>query len=128
MPSSSSTRALDLRLRLLADRHPERDVVAHGHVLERGVVLEHEADAAPLRRDVRDVLAGDHDRPRIGRLEPGDDAQQRRLARPARSEQRGQRAVGYLELTSSSAAKSPNRFDAPVTVIMRPPASVQERS
>ena len=40
-------------LRLLADRQPERDVVAHGHVLERGVVLEDEADLAPLRRHAR---------------------------------------------------------------------------
>ena len=29
---------------------PKRDVVAHRHVLERGVVLEDEADPAPLRR------------------------------------------------------------------------------
>ncbi len=38
----------DLRLRALADLQSERDVVVHGHVLEGGVVLEDEADAALL--------------------------------------------------------------------------------
>ena len=84
-------------LRLLADLQPERDVLAHGHVLERGVVLEHEADPAPLRRDVGRVGAVDLDLAAVGLLEPGDDPQQRRLARAARPEQRGQRAVGDLE-------------------------------
>ena len=40
----------DLGLRALADRQPEGDVLAHGHVLEGGVVLEDEADPALLRR------------------------------------------------------------------------------
>jgi hypothetical protein len=73
------------------------DVVAHGHVLEGRVVLEHEADAALLRRDARDVVAVDLDRPRVGGLQAADDPQQRRLARATRAEQRGQRAVGDLE-------------------------------
>ena len=87
----------DLGLRPLADRQPEGDVVAHGHVLERGVVLEHEADAALLRRQLRRVAAGDDDRAGVGLLEPGDDPQQRRLAASRGPEQRGQRAVGHLE-------------------------------
>ena len=40
---------LDLRLRPLADLQAEGDVAEHRHVLERGVVLEHEPDAAVLR-------------------------------------------------------------------------------
>ena len=40
---------LDLGLGALAHLQPEGDVVADGHVLEGGVVLEDEADAAPLR-------------------------------------------------------------------------------
>src|SRR5262249_26460987 len=72
-------------------------VVEDGHVRERGVVLEHEADAAILRARVGDVLLGDlHDAP-VGLLEAGDDPQERRLARAARPEQRGQRALGDLE-------------------------------
>ena len=84
-------------LRLLADLHPERDVVAHGHVLERGVVLEHEADPAPLRRHPGGVVAADHDRAGVRLLQPRDDAQQRGLAGAARAQQRRERAVGDLE-------------------------------
>ncbi len=39
----------DLGLGPLAHAEPERDVVVHGHVLERRVVLEDEADAACAR-------------------------------------------------------------------------------
>ena len=46
---------LDLGLGALADLEPEGDVVAHGEVFESGVVLEHEADAAPLRGHAGDV-------------------------------------------------------------------------
>src|SRR6188472_3704899 len=52
---------LDLRLGPLADLQPEGDVVAHGQVLERRVVLEHEPDAAPLWRYMRDVTPVDRD-------------------------------------------------------------------
>ena len=41
--SSSSTRARISALGRRADLEPEGDVLAHRHVLERGVVLEHEA-------------------------------------------------------------------------------------
>src|SRR5207244_915118 len=40
-----------------------------------------------------DVLAVEYDHARVGALEPGDHAQERRLAAPARAEQRGQRAA-----------------------------------
>ena len=82
---------LDLFLRSLADLEPERDVAAHGHVLERGVVLEDEADVALLRRQRRRVFAGDLDRAGVGLFETGDDAQQGRLAAAARTEQGGER-------------------------------------
>ena len=88
----------DLVLRPLADLEPERDVAAHGEVLERGVVLEDEADAALLRHDVRDVVVADHDPADVGHLEAGDDAQQGRLAAAARPEQRGERAVRDLDV------------------------------
>ncbi len=88
---------LDLVLRLPADLQPEGDVLAHGHVLERRVVLEHEPDLAPLRGDVGHVLAVDLHAARVRELEPADDPQQRRLARARRPEQRGQRAVRDIE-------------------------------
>ncbi len=47
--------AADLLLGALADGQPEGHVVPDGHVLEGRVVLEDEADAALLRRHVRDV-------------------------------------------------------------------------
>ena len=51
----------DLRLRALAHLQAERDVLAHGHVLEGGVVLEDEADVPLLRRERRRVLAAEED-------------------------------------------------------------------
>ena len=65
----------DLGLRAFADAQPEGDVLAHRHVLERRVVLEHEADPAPLGGQQGGVLAGDDDAPRVGQLEAGDHAQ-----------------------------------------------------
>src|SRR5579862_552014 len=76
----------------MSDLQPERHVLPHRHVLERCVVLEDEPDAAVLWRACRHVLVRDHDRARIRRLEPGDHAQQRRLAAPAWAEERRERA------------------------------------
>ena len=61
----------------------------------------------PLARDVF-VLA--QHRAGVGDLQPGDDPQQRRLARARRAQQRQQRAVGTSRLTLSSAVNLPNRF------------------
>ena len=80
----------DLLLSPLADRQPECDVVEDGHVLERGVVLEHHSDAALLRREPGRVLAQDRDLAGVGLLEPGDHPEQRRLPAAARAEKRGQ--------------------------------------
>ena len=92
------TRALDLVLGPLADLQAEGDVVVDGHVLEGGVVLEDEADVAPLRRRCRSTSSPEISTvPVVGLLEPGDDAQQRRLAAAARAQQRGQRAVGHVD-------------------------------
>ena len=67
-------------------------------MLERGVVLEDEADArGPGAACPVTFVAVDEDRARVGRLEPGDHAQQRRLAAAARAEQRGQRARRDLD-------------------------------
>jgi hypothetical protein len=81
----------DLGGRPATDLQAERDVLAHRHVLERRVVLEDEADTAFLRRHSRNVLAFEEHLASIGTLEPGDHAQQRRLAAAARAEQRRQR-------------------------------------
>ena len=88
---------LRLGLRALADLHAERDVVVDGHVLEGGVVLEDEADVAILRPAAGHVLVVDEDGSGVGRLEPRDHAQQRRLAAAARAEQGGQRPRADLD-------------------------------
>jgi len=56
----------DLRLRALADLQAEGHVAVHGHVLERRVVLEDEADVATLRGQPGRVDAGDDDLPASG--------------------------------------------------------------
>ena len=98
---------LDPRLLALADLEPERDVVEDRHVLERGVVLEHEADAAVLRAQPRGVLARDQHHAVVRALEAGDHAQQRRLAAAARSEQSGQGALGHRDRHVVAAPGSP---------------------
>ena len=60
-------------------------------------MLEDEADAAVLRRYPGRVLAEDDHLARVGLLEAGDHAQQRRLAATARTEQRRERSRRHLE-------------------------------
>ena len=67
-------------------RAAEGDVGAHRHVREERVLLEDEADRAPLGRQV-DLPRGveprplaERDPPAVGAAQPGDRAQHRRLA------------------------------------------------
>jgi hypothetical protein len=69
------------------DLQAEADIVQHAHVPEQGVVLEHEADLAVADIDRRHVGAADPQAAGIGMLQPGDDAQQGRLARAGGAEQ-----------------------------------------
>ena len=87
----------DLVLRPLPHLQAERDVVAHGHVLEGGVVLEDEPDVPLLRRERGRVLSGEEDLARVRGLEPGDDPEQRRLPGAARPEERRQRPALDVE-------------------------------
>ena len=88
---------IDLFARPLADFQAERDVSRDGHVLERRVVLEHEADVALLRRKVRGLDSLDVDGPGVRGLQARDDAQQRGLAAARRPQERGQATGGDLE-------------------------------
>jgi hypothetical protein len=65
-------------------------------VLERGVVLEHEPDPAPLGGQGGGVAAVDLDAAGVGPLQPGDHPQQGRLAAARGAEQGGQGAAGDL--------------------------------
>ena len=79
------------------DPQSERDVLEHGHMAEQGIVLKHEPDPPLANLAVCRILALEQHAPAIGRLEPGDDAQQRRLAAAGWPEQRHELARAYLE-------------------------------
>ena len=77
-------------LRARAYAQTEGDVFLDGHVAEERVMLEDEADAAIPRVTPRGIVTVEQHRPGIRSLEPGNDAQQRRLARTGRAQQRQQ--------------------------------------
>ena len=88
-------RARDLahaRAHLLA-RNPsrlerEREIPLDGEVGVEGVVLEHEAHAAPADGNVVEALTVQEEAPRAGLIESRNDPQQRGLAAARRAEQR----------------------------------------
>ena len=88
---------VDLALRPLGDAQAEGDVLPDAHVREQGVALEDGVDLALFGGEVRDVLAVEEDAPRIRALEPGGDAQHRRLAAAARTEEGEDLAFPDLE-------------------------------
>ena len=53
-------------------------------------MLEHESDVAFLHRKARDVVVAEDHLAAVGKLEAGDEAQERGLAGPRRPEQRQQ--------------------------------------
>ena len=79
------------------DLQAEADILGHGHVPEQRVVLEHEADIALLHGAVRGVLVAEKDGAAGRPLEPGDQAQQRRLAGAGGPEKRDQLARPDVE-------------------------------
>ncbi len=72
----------------------ERDVVLHGQVRIKGIVLEYEADAAVLRRYVGDVVLPEIDASLGRRLETADEVKRCGFAAAGRTEQSDQLAVG----------------------------------
>ena len=87
----------DLLRRVAAHAQAERDVATHVEVVEQGVVLEHHPDPAPVRRNGREVVSVEEHAAAIRLLQPGDDAQERALARPARPEHSDDLALGHVE-------------------------------
>ena len=88
----------DHGLALLLHSQAEGDVLEDVEVREDGVALEHHGDAAAARRQIGRVAATDQHAPAVDLLEPGEAAQQRRLAAPRRPEQDDKVAVGDLEV------------------------------
>src|SRR5215212_7520587 len=80
--------ATGLLPRRLREAQPEGDVLGDRQMGEEGVALEYGVDVAPVRRCVRHILAVQQDPSCAGALEAGDHAQRRRLAAPARAQQR----------------------------------------
>jgi hypothetical protein len=76
-------RALAARLHAHAEGH----VVEHGHVAKQRVMLEHETHLALAHMGIGGVGAVEQHLPAVGRLQTGDDAQQRRLAAAGRPQQ-----------------------------------------
>ena len=66
-------------------------------MFEQRVILEDEADAPLLYGEIGRVVLAKIHRAAVGRVEPGDDAQQRRLARSRRPQQRDEFAGRYVE-------------------------------
>ena len=95
--STSATRAAHPLRRPAARLEPEGDVLADREVREERVVLEHHAEVAALGRHAGHLLAVHQDAAGVGDLEPGQAAQERRLAAAARAEERHDRAALDLE-------------------------------
>ena len=100
--SSSLTCALDARLGDAGDAQRQRDVVEGGEMIDQAEILEHDADPAPQRRQLR--RAAGARRPgrtaRSGRATAARrdrSAQQARLAGAARPGEKMERAGGELQ-------------------------------
>ena len=76
----------------------EADIVADRHVRIERVALEHHREAALRRRLVDDVDAVDQDGAAGRVLEPGDQAEQRRLSAAGRADEDDERAVLHDEV------------------------------
>ena len=79
--------------------HGERqaDIVGDRHVRVERVALEHHGDVAVACRQAVDPAAADGDAAAVVAFEPGDDAQQGRLAAARGPQQRQELAVGDIE-------------------------------
>ena len=74
------------------------DVLRDGLMGEEQEVLEHHADVAAIGRQIGDVLSADQHAAFVGELQPGDDAQQGRLARTAGTQQGEELALLDLQI------------------------------
>ena len=106
---------------------PVGDVAPGGHRREERVLLEDEADPAPLGRDGPIPDSGSSHasppsvtRPRSGALRPGDQPQQRALARTGGPDERD--ALSRATSSSTSRSRSPRRSASSAAQHRHPPA------
>ena len=111
--------APDLLPGLAAHLQREGDVLADGHVGEERVGLEDHADRPLAGGHVGQVAPGDLDDARIGPLEPGDAAEQRRLAAARGAEERDELARRHLE---RDVVERPDLSEAFADPLQRDPA------
>lgn len=95
--SGFSEALLLLCLRNLAHVEAEEDVVAHGHVRVKRVVLENHGEVAVFRRHFVGDLAVKHQRAGGNLLETGDDAQQRTFTAARRADEDEELALAHVE-------------------------------
>ena len=88
----------DLGLGHAGHAQPEADVAAHAHVRVERVGLEHHRQPALGGGDARHVGAVDQDPPVGHVLQPGDEAQQGRLAAARRADEDDERAFLHVEV------------------------------
>src|SRR5580704_546511 len=86
------------------------DVILNGEVRKQGKILEHHAHVTVRRGYVGDVLVGEMDAARGGRLESGDQPQGRRLAAAARPEQGDELALRNFQAHIIDGPKAAERF------------------
>ena len=86
--------AVDLALVRLGQRQAERHVLVHRHVRIERIGLEHHGDAALRRLGVIDAASADGDLAGVGRLQPGDGAQEGGLATAGWAHKHHELAVG----------------------------------
>lgn len=85
-------------LRLAVHPQPEGHVAAHVTLREQLVVLEHQPDPAPVRRQARLVAPVEQHPPGVQGLQPGHRPQQGRLAAAAGSEHAHDLVLGDLQI------------------------------
>ena len=106
---------IDLALAPAAsERRRHHQVLENGHAVERLRDLEGAADAhpaAPFRRQPRDVGAGEHHAPGIGRNRAAGDAEQGGLARTVGADDAERLALGKLEIELCATTTAPNRLE-----------------
>ncbi|MNQ71881.1 hypothetical protein D3C85_865680 [compost metagenome] len=91
----------DLVFRDALDLQAEAQVLRHGHVRVERVVLEHHRHVAVARRGVVDAAVAEQDVAAFGGFQPGNHAQQRRLAAAARPHERHELAVADVDVDAA---------------------------
>jgi hypothetical protein len=83
-------------------------------VSEEGVILEHEAGAAGLGREAEPVLVLEGDAAGIGKVEPAENTEQRRLAGTGGSEKGQECALLYFKAGAIQRRRDAEAPDQPI--------------